>query len=111
MKFQLEPQPEAEPIDAATKAALDEARAQIARGECYTLDEVRQASQTAVTGTAQEPARRKKPALIKRAFLRLFDFREQGAVAFFRQIIAEQPEQQRGKIGVSLRALQHDRAR
>ncbi len=40
--LQLPPQPPAEPIDDATRAALEEARAEAARGEVYTLDEVRE---------------------------------------------------------------------
>ena len=40
--FLLQPQPPAEPLDEATHAMLDEAEAQIARGEIYTLDEIRQ---------------------------------------------------------------------
>jgi hypothetical protein len=40
--LKLQPQPPAEPLDAETLAALDEADASIARGEFFTLDEVRE---------------------------------------------------------------------
>lgn len=39
MEFQLEQNQIAEPIDDATRAALDEARAQAARGEVVTLEQ------------------------------------------------------------------------
>ncbi len=42
MKLELEPQNQAEPIDDATRDALDEAEAEVERGEVYTLDEVRE---------------------------------------------------------------------
>ncbi len=42
MQFQLEQNQIAQPIDDATRAALEAARAQVARGEVYTLTEVRQ---------------------------------------------------------------------
>ncbi len=40
--FELEQNQIAEPLDEATKAALDEGLASAQRGELYTLDEVRE---------------------------------------------------------------------
>jgi hypothetical protein len=37
--IRLEPQLEAEPLDAATHAALDEAEAEVARGETVSLEQ------------------------------------------------------------------------
>jgi len=45
MEPELEPQQYAEPIDNATRATLDEAEAQIAHGEVYTLEEMRKGIQ------------------------------------------------------------------
>lgn len=58
MKIQLEQNQVAQPIDDATRAALEEARAQVARGESYTADEVRQhlKERSKAWRKSQEPA-------------------------------------------------------